>query len=327
MNTLFNESTFQTAFHDKNIHIVATASGTTPAIMSTLQKFIAATNFMNLSIHLPEQLLSNDIPYHANLDTYRLEQLKTALYDPAQNSIIWTLRGGYGSARLLDALKILPIPDTPKTFVGFSDNTALHLFLSQQWGWKTIHASGFTQLFDSTQDPENFQRIVDIIAHKTSKLYITNLMPLNNSAQKTLSHSTSITITGHLTGGNLTVLESGIGTHWEAQTADKILFLEEVNEKGYRIDRSLYHLYQAGLLQTVKAIVLGEFLESSNDNTVLFALNRFAQEMDTYQIPVYKTDQFGHGNKNYPLIYNAQSEISVDLNNPKSAVLRIKSEI
>lgn len=321
MNTPLNEPMFQTAFQNKSIHIVATASGTTPEMMAKLHEFITSTN---LTIHMPNQLLSNDIPYHASLDTYRLEQLKTALYDPTENNIIWTLRGGYGSARLLDALQTLPIPDTYKTFIGFSDNTALHLFLSQQWGWKTIHGSGFTQLFDSTQDPENFRRITNIISQKNPESCISNLMPLNNIAQKNLSHSQSTTITGHLTGGNLTVLESSIGTHWEAQTAGKILFLEEVNEKGYRIDRSLYHLYQAGLLQTVKAIVLGEFSSPPNDSTIPFALNRFAQEMDTYQIPIYKTNQFGHGNKNYPLIYNAQSEISVDLNNEKAVILRMK---
>lgn len=321
MNTPFNEPSIQTAFQDKSIHIVATASGTTPEMMAKLQDFIASTN---LSVHMPDQLLSNDIPYHANLDTYRLEQLKAALYHPADNVIIWTLRGGYGSARLLDALQTLPKPDTPKTFIGFSDNTALHLFLSQQWGWKTIHGSGFTQLFDPTQDPENFRRIADIISQKNPVSCITHLISLNNIARHNLSHSAPITITGHLTGGNLTVLESGIGTHWEAKTAGKILFLEEVNEKGYRIDRSLYHLYQAGLLQTVKAIVLGEFSSPPSDNTIPFALNRFAQEMDTYQIPVFKTDQFGHGHKNYPLIYNALSEISVDLNKKSSATLRLK---
>ena len=298
----------QQAFEGKTIRVIAPASGTSPEKIDALR--LMAQQAEKLSLEIPLDLLSNDVPYHSGSDEHRLEQLKSVLFDSRSNIVIWTLRGGYGSARLLSQLNKLPKPKVPKVFIGFSDNTALHLFLSQQWGWSTIHASGFAQLLDPNQETENFQRIAQVISQEVPEQSIQHLKPLNKAATENRA------VKGCLTGGNLTILENSIGTFWQVKTAGKILFLEEVGEKGYRVDRTLYHLYEANLFQDVQAIVLGQFLEPSQDGTMAFALARFAGEMDQVSsnqrkgIPVYQTDQFGHGNKNYPLIYNAESEIN-----------------
>lgn len=311
MNKVLQEKCFQEAFRNKIIQMVAPASSTSP------EKMIALRAINDLNINIPVTLLSDDIPYHANNDDQRFELLKTALMDESDNTLIWALRGGYGCARLLDKLHELPIPLHQKTFIGFSDNTALHLFLSQHWHWATIHGSVLTQLLDPEQNPENFIRIAEIISKKVEYQTIESLMLFNKTATQ---HPL---IQGPLTGGNLTLLEDSIGTHWEVQTAGKILFIEEVGEKGYRIDRSLYHLFQAGLFKQVKAIIFGEFLEAPGDSLASFALKRFAEEMDVRGIPVYKTDQFGHGNQNMPFIYQAHSEVFLR-KNENSAIFRMK---
>lgn len=274
----------------KNIDIVATASGTSP------DNIVALRALTKLPI---DMAFDNVIPYHANTDEKRYAQFVAAVFNTSSD-IIWALRGGYGSARLLDKLRELPVPVHQKLFIGFSDNTALHLFLSEQWGWHTLHAMGFAQLLDKTQDPENYKRIIDII--KNDNIKPISIKPMNVIAQQ------SNIIEGPLTGGNLTVLESGIGTHWQANTAGKIVFLEDVGEKGYRIDRSLYHVYQAGLFHEVKAVILGEFL-SQEDPTMPIALQRFAEHMVQHHIPVYQTNQLGHGKMNYPVCYQAASTI------------------
>ena len=290
---------FYQALSSHNIKVVAPASGCS---FDLIDKLSALPN-LNIDIHAA--IVNQDNVFHSSCDLERFKQLKSALYSPAENTIIWTLRGGYGSARLIDMMSQLPPPKQEKIFIGYSDNTALHLFLSQQWNWKTIHASGLTQILDAAQDPQNYLKIAEIIAQSVSSQTMKNLRPMNAEAKQ------SNIISGQLTGGNLTLVENSIGTSWQIQTCGKILFLEEVSEKGYRIDRSLNHLRQANLFTDVKAILFGEFISKPKDDSIHFALARFAEDV---HIPVYKTNQFGHGKKNYPLVYNAKAEIRSTLN-------------
>ncbi len=314
INQIIQTKQFQEAFRHKIIQVVAPASG------AALEKMTALRAIKTLNFHIPDDLLSNEIPYHAHNDEYRFQQLKSALLDNAEEKIIWMLRGGYGCARLLDRLRELPVPRHQKIVIGFSDITALHLFLSQHWHWPTIHGSVLTQLVNTEQLPENFLRIAEIITKKVSYQTIEPLVPLNSIAEFNEG------IQGQLTGGNLTLLEDSIGTHWQVQTQGKIMFVEEVGEKAYRIDRSLYHLFQAGIFKEVKAIILGDFLEPEGESQTHFALNRFAEDMSLQGIPVYKTDQFGHGKRNVPLIYHADSEIFFK-KDKKTAVLRMTCQV
>ena len=294
-NPILKNQLFQDILGSRIIKIISPASGVSPEKMAKLQRI------SNLNVDIPSMVINRDLPFHASGDNERFEQLKNALYDESINTILWTLRGGYGSARLIDRLRLLSKPAHEKIFIGFSDNTALHLFLSQQWHWQTIHAAGFAQILDPDQDPENYMRVAEIIAGNLPVPFISNLKPLNDAATAVNS------VKGRLTGGNLTIVESSIGTPWQIQTERKIVFLEEVGEKGYRIDRSLNHLRQAGLLKDVNAILLGEFSHENEHKDINIALERFAKETD---IPIYKTEQFGHGRINYPLIYNTVSELS-----------------
>lgn len=295
LNPVLADKSFQEAFQPYTIRLIAPASGTDPKKIEQLR------TLSQLKIQVPENIMAESIVFHANSDAERLKQIIEALYKGSQHDIIWGLRGGYGSARLIQALSQLPKPKTEKIFIGFSDLTALHLFLSQHWHWNTIHGAGLTELLKPDQDPENLQRIAKIISKKGGVLKLSPLKPLNISAQNLKK------ISGRLTGGNLTIVQTSIGTSWQIDTTTKILFLEDRGQKGYQIDRTLHHLQTAGLLKHVRAIVFGEFSEVPDPEYVKLALERFAQEL---QIPVFETHQFGHNTQNYPLIYNAQSKIS-----------------
>lgn len=294
-NPALNNSVFLEALQPYTIKLIAPASGVPPETIERLHEL------SQLNIETPPNLINQAIVYHASDDETRFSHLKEALYEERENTILWTLRGGYGSARLIDKLIGLPPPKYEKKFIGFSDNTALHLFLSQHWHWQTIHGSGLSQLLDPNVCPSNFIQIAKLLTNQSLPQSIKPMFALNNQA-KTLT-----SIEGYLTGGNLTLVENSIGTPWEIQTHEKILFLEEVGEKGYRIDRSLNHLRQAGLFNHVKAVILGAFINTENDPGINIALERFAKE---HPIPIYKTDQFGHDKLNSPLIYNSFATIS-----------------
>lgn len=297
-NAVLQNSKFIQALEKYKILLIAPGSGTAP------EKIFFLKEIHDLNIIVPENVLTEAIAFHANSDEGRFEALKSALNTNNPTTLLWSLRGGYGSARLIEHLKKMPKPKTQKIVIGYSDMTALHLFLSQKWGWKTIHGAMLIDLLNDKKDPLNFQKIADLLTNsdtltqKNVQIEINNLQPLNESARKLLSTQ------GVLTGGNLTMVQTSIGTNWEIITKNKILFFEDEGEKGYRIDRALHQLKQAGLLDGVKAIVFGEF--TATDEFAPLALQRFAQET---QIPIFKTDEFGHGVKNYPLIYNAKSKI------------------
>lgn len=277
-----------------DIQVLAPAGGAVQERIAKLREL----HYLNV----PENIIDATIPYHSKTDVTRFRFLQELLVDHRKNTILWALRGGYGSARLIDELMKMSKPPQQILLIGYSDITVLHLFLSQQWKWQSIHGAMLNELLDTGKDPKNFEKISDLLSGKTTIAKLEALKPLNKLAK------TSSKITGLLTGGNLTVVGTSLGTPWQIQADNKIVFLEDVDEDGYRVDRVLNHLKQAGVFKNVKAIVLGEFLASKTGTIeeINFALQRFADEVN---IPVYKTNEFGHGTINYPLIYNAQSEI------------------
>lgn len=296
-NPILSDEKFMQFLATKHIRVIAPSSAVSSAENTQLNAIIPAEVVRNSA-----EWTGSPIPFHATTDEKRWAALKEALYDP-NIKIIWTLRGGYGSARLIQYLLTLKPPAQKKVVIGYSDTTALHLFLSQRWGWKTIHGAGFKELLNAEKDPNNFKIIMDILSGQAAVVEVNDLVPLNFAAKRTQK------ISGALTGGNLTLMQTSIATPWQLQARDKIVFIEDVGVRGGQIDRTLYHLKEAGLFNGVKAIVFGEFefdTLGSLDN--LFSLKKFAAETN---IPVFKTNQFGHDKSNVPLVYNAQAEIKI----------------
>jgi muramoyltetrapeptide carboxypeptidase len=301
INSVINNQFFCQTLANRTIKTIA------PASHIENQSIAKLRTLKPLQLIIPKNLLSRSITYHANTDDIRFSLLKSALASRSSQDIIWALRGGYGSARLIERLLKLPKPSKEKLFIGFSDLTALHLFLSQQWQWKTIHGSVLTGLLDPSNNPNNYLKLAEIIAGKKT-LQIEHLQPFNKQANLIKK------IRGRLTGGNLSLIQTSIGTSWQIKSSGKIVFLEDTNEKGYQIDRMLNHLTQAGIFRNTKAIVFGDF---GDDPQIDFALKRFALES---VIPVFKTDQFGHRSNNFPLVYNSQATL-IPIKNQKTSTL------
>lgn len=225
----------------------------------------------------------------ANTDDIRFGSLERALLNPKTKAIICA-RGGYGSMRLIPYLSRLPAPSNPKLVVGMSDITALHLFLQQQWGWPTLHGALAVDKFS----PESIEATRALLFGEAKEMVFEGI-PFNSAARK------NKWVKGSVTGGNLCLVQTSIGTAWQLNAGGKIILLEEVGERGYRIDRMLEHLRQANIFTNAAAIVFGDFtggLETDGSSLIEPVLRRFAEQCE---IPVIKINGIGHGPINFPI--------------------------
>jgi len=168
---------------------------------------------------------------------------------------IFCLRGGYGAARLLEKIDYSMIKSNPKFFCGYSDITALHTAINQCAGLMTFHTPVVGEANFSAADAYT-------ICHMNR--YISNddvFGKLFNPPGHDWKFINPGKATGILTGGNLSVLASLVGTAYEIDTVDKIVFIEEVGEKPYRIDRMLNQLKMAGKFENCSGVVFGDFTD------------------------------------------------------------------
>lgn len=241
-----------------------------------------------LICHVEPDLFGHDL-LCSNSDDARLNALIKA-FDAPNIRAVFCARGGYGSQRIIPALAEHLPPTTPKLFFGMSDITALHLFLNQRWGWSTLHGS----LSASKVNETSIAACKAMLFAKQPHLTWSGL-PLNSHANE------SQFIESCLIGGSLTLVQTSIGTLWEINAQDKIIFLEEISERAYRVDRMLNHLQQAGRFVGAKAIVFGDFIdghEPNGKNLIQPILQRFAEHCP---IPVIQIQGAGHGVLNFPL--------------------------
>ena len=231
------------------VHVVSPAS---PAKQARVER--GCQNLEHLSLRVQRNAANHEPDgYFAATLPARLAELQNAIADPDSRAIFCT-RGGYGSAALLDGLKISRSA-RPKIFCGSSDLTSLHIFLWQTHRWITFYgplvAGGFDAGPNATSgyDPDSFERAMSVTRGGWT-------LPLRG---ETLVRGTAA---GTLLGGCVTLLETSIGTPWELDTRGSILLLEDRSVKPYQLDRMLLHLVQAGKFKGVRGIVLGEFPES-----------------------------------------------------------------
>lgn len=281
------------------VDIIAPASRSTS---DRLEDGIRWVEQAGLIPRVPFDIMKTDLFFAAPLEI-QLEHMKHAIYSDSR--AIWCLRGGYGSMRLVPFLKKLKPPKKAKLFIGFSDITSLHLFLTQEWKWKTIHGRTISQMHPDFAGTPDRKFMKDMIFGKKTEMTFKKLIPLN---EKALERKI---ISAPITGGNLRIVQSSLGTEWELKAKGKILFIEDVGERGYSIHRMLEQLTQAKIIDKgVKAIVFGDFtegLEKDGKDLTLNAIERFAQNAP---YPVLRGLPAGHGHEfNYPVPFNTTSKL------------------
>lgn len=240
-------------------------------------------------------------PYFAGTDRQRAFDLQRMIDDPSVKAII-AYRGGYGSVRLLPMLRLEGLCEHPKWLVGFSDITLLHLVL-RQLGIESIHgAMPGTFLFDE-EDPSAESLREALFGEADSVVVAPH--PLN-------CHGNA---TGRLAGGNLMQLCSALGTPEELDTdTPTVLFIEEIGEFVYRIDRMMQSLQRSGKLRNLRAVLVGHF-------TNMMGLKQFGVEdpyevLDPYLrplgIPVVYGFPAGHDVPNRSLYMGREVTVEVD---------------
>ena len=227
----------------------------------------------------------------SNSDSFRLKDLYRAL-SAKDSKAVWCLRGGYGSIRLLPGLSKLKRPKSAKLFIGLSDITSLHLFLNQKWGWPTMHASLAGRLAPGKTDSKLIEELFSVLGGELESVIYKKLRPLNSIARKNREWAAPIT------GGNLIVSQSTLGTSFEIDTRGKFLFFEDIDERGYKVDRVLEHFRQCGKLDSVRGVLFGDFTggrESNGKSKVWPVIGRFATELEKLGIPCFRGIPCGHG--------------------------------
>lgn len=228
--------------------------------------------------------------YLAGLDTLRADDINTMFANPGIDGII-CLRGGYGTMRLLEKIDYHIIRANPKAFVGYSDITALHINISQRTGLVTFHGPMVASDMGKCLSPytqDYFWRAVSS-AGPIGAIMNPPLVapPVSISPGKA---------EGRLTGGNLSLVVSTLGTPYEIDTKDKILCLEEVGEAPYRIDRMLTQLHLAGKLQATAGIVFDVCADcDSEDDETSFTVEEVLRDrLGNLRKPVLAQLYFGH---------------------------------
>jgi len=190
--------------------------------------------------------------YLASTDKHRLADLH-AMFGDKKVDAIMCLRGGYGAGRIVDQIDYDLVRKNPKVFIGFSDITILHLAFLRKSNLVTFNGPMAASTFADTP-PSRFgvASFLRTICHREPAGSI--WQEHEDRDCRVIRHGRA---TGQLTGGNLSLMAASMGTPYEMQTRGKIVFIEEVDEKPYRVDRMLTQLLSAGKLRDAAGIVIG----------------------------------------------------------------------
>ena len=199
----------------------------------------------------PSCYFSNRDGYLAACDSQRAKDINDAFADSSIDGI-WCIRGGYGGHRILPLLDAEMIRSNPKWFGGYSDVTALHTFFNQVCGFETYHCT--MPSTEPNPDDYTLKYLKDALFGSLSG---TLSCPEGQKANVLVPGRAS----GILCGGNLSLLAASLGTPWEIDTKGKILFLEDIGEKTYRVDSMLTQLRNAGKFRDCAGIVLGAWTD------------------------------------------------------------------
>ena len=264
-----------------SVRVIAPAS---PVEEESLRRGCAELERLGFACKWDPRVLARQ-GYFAGSTEERLAKLLMAL-DENSSHAIFSTRGGYGTAYLLDRLEPRRLR-APKALVGFSDLTALQIFLWQKKRWVTFYGpmvgKGLDKGADAPYgyDSESFQQALRQASHGW-KLDLRGETFFFGQAE------------GIILGGCLTLIEDTLGTPWEIQTSGAILLLEDLTMKPYQVDRSLIHLRQAGKLERVRAMILGEFPECGGPAGEPTVRNVFERILEPLKIPVVWGAPIGH---------------------------------
>lgn len=248
--------------------------------------------------------LGNQYHYFSGTDAERLADMQAMLDNPEVKAILCG-RGGYGMSRIIDELDFTRFRKKPKWLIGFSDITVLHAHVYQQYKIATLHAPMAAAFNDGEFENEYVQSLRKALKGIVSK-YTFDAHVLNRTG----------TATGELIGGNLSLVAHLVGSRSSFTTKGRILFLEDVGEYIYNIDRMMIQLKRSGMLQSLAGLVIGGFTDMK-DTTIPFGKDVYSlihEHLAEYKYPVCFDFPVSHDKNNYALKVGVKHVLEVKKN-------------
>jgi len=229
----------------------------------------------------------------------RLSDIQQAFDDPTVKAVLCS-RGGYGVAQIIDKLDFSKFVEHPKWLIGFSDITILHNTITNL-GISSIQGVMAKQFFELPDDSEQLQRVKDILF---------GILPAYNLPNE--QNNRTGQAHGRLIGGNLSVLMALRGSRYDLNYKDSILFLEDVGEKPYQIDRMIQNLRFSGVLEQLSGLVAGQFSECDEDPLMMQTIQEvILNAVKEYDYPVCFNFPTGHVDYNLPIISGSKVSLLV----------------
>lgn len=235
----------------------------------------------------------------AGTDEQRAEDLQGMIDDP-EIKAIFMARGGYGSTRIIDQINFYSLTINPKWICGFSDITTFHLHLIN-FGITSIHSP--MPSFFYTLNKKSLHWFKDLIFGKKMRFSVENHKLNKQGVAK-----------GKLTGGNLSIICHTIGTKSEIVTKDQILFIEDVGEQLYHLDRMIVQLKRAGYLDDLAGLIVGQFSDMKDNEDVFgYDANEIIySHTKEYNYPIAFNFPIGHTNENYAIPVGMEAKLIVE---------------
>ena len=269
--------------------------------LSEIQTAINIIEEKGYQVALGKNLFKKDRQFSGTI-AERTEDLQTMLDDKNIKAILCA-RGGYGTVQIIPFLNFEQFAKTPKWLIGYSDVTVLHSYIHQQLNIPTLHATMPINFQDYNIDSEPIVSLFNVLESKKNSYKI----PYNKLNRKGNAE-------GIIIGGNLSILYSLRGTPADIDCDNKILFIEDLDEYLYHIDRMIMNLKWSGKLKNLKALIVGG-MSDMNDNSIPFgksAKEIIREAVEEYDYPVLFDFPAGHIKDNNALTLGTTIQISVN---------------
>jgi muramoyltetrapeptide carboxypeptidase len=249
-------------------------------------------------VTLGEHVFSRSGPF-AGTESERLLDIQKATDDPDVKAVLCS-RGGYGMTRIIERIDFSALAKTPKWYVGYSDITSLHMWLGNIYGIASLHAEMPLNYSNPQCSPRCYETVIEALTGRPE--------PVSWIAQS----DASFDVSGRVTGGNISLIYSLNGTPAQPDTDGTILFIEEIGEKFYHLDRMLVGMRMAGLLKNLAALVVGGMEEITEGEHVF---NQTVEEVvmnvvSGYDYPVLFNFPAGHIPDNRALYLGRDARIN-----------------
>ena len=239
---------------------------------------------------------------YAGTEEVRVRDINNFFADSNIDGII-CMRGGYGCNRLVEMIDYSIIEKNPKVFIGYSDITTLHMAIFQKTGLVTFHGPMAVSNFSGKYNEDTYKNFEEVLMNDNDELLLKNF-------SKELKVLCTGTGEGEIVGGNLATLIASLGTDYDVDYNGKILFLEEIGEKTYKIDRMLNQLKKFKVFEKINGIILGDFkncpADSENDMSLMEV---FKDYFSDFKIPVVYDFETGHSEPMLTLPLGAKAKI------------------